>query len=117
MRNRVPRRILALGFLLALLCLLPAVTPVANARPIGWDIWGDNPTPGPDGPPKGDNDGGVLAKSFARPATLESTGTTGKVTAATSIRVWTDARTVYRHAGLRGLLTILRLDGWLLELR
>jgi hypothetical protein len=116
MRIRVPCRLIALGFLLALLCLLPSVTPVAHARPIGWDMWGDKPGDAPDpDPTPGDNDGGVLARSFSRPTALDGTAaSTTVVTGGKSIRIWTDARTVYRYAGIRGILAVMRLDSWLL---
>jgi len=111
MRIRVPRSLIALGILLALLCLLPSFTSTALARPIGPDPWGDS-SPDPP-PPSGDNDGGVLARSFARPVELSTaTGGTVAVTSRPFVRIWTDARTVYRHAGIRGLLAIMRLDTW-----
>ena len=114
MRIRVPRNRTAVGILLALLCLLPSLTSIAIARPIGWDTWGDKPTPPPSPTPvPGDNDGGVLARSFTRPTESDATaGGTYVVTGGTSIRIWTDARTVYRVAGLRGLLAVMRLDTW-----
>jgi hypothetical protein len=109
MRIRVPRSLIALGILLALLCLLPSFTSIALARPIGPDPWGDQ---SPDKPPSGDNDGGVLARSFVRPTELNATTGSTVTTGGTSRRIWTDLRTVYRHAGIRGLLAIMRLDTW-----
>jgi len=114
MRIRVPSRILALGFLLALLCLTLASPPTAVAKPIDWGAAGSGPPP--DGP-KGDNDGGVLAAQLYRsvtPGTLESSG---RITAIGSRNQWSAVRTVYSYAGLRGFLTLLRLGSWPLQLR
>jgi len=111
MRIRVPGRIIALGILLALLCALPTITSVAHARPIGWDGWGLEPEKPSN--PNGDNDGGVLARSFARPAADNAmAGGTSVATGGTSVRFLTDARTVYLHAGVRGIFAMLRLDYW-----
>ncbi len=111
MRIRITSRVIVLGCLVALLCLLPSTTPVAHARPIGPDPWGDNPTP----PPKGDSDGVVLAKSFARGttvATVADKGTT--ITVQSRNDLWSSLRTVYHHGGLRAVLSVLRLgNGWL----
>jgi hypothetical protein len=113
MRIRVPRCLIALGFLLALLCLISSLTTTAAARPIGPDPWGETGDPKGPPPPGGDNDGGVLARSFARP--VETTATTGSsvgMVGGKDVRVWTDFRTIYRHAGIRGILAIMRLDTW-----
>jgi hypothetical protein len=117
MRIRVPHRTLALGCLLVLLCLVPSVASVAHARPISWDPWGDNPIPGPGPAPKGDNDGGVLAGAFYRPATTGAVETKGIVAPNGSRSPWTAVRTVYSYAGLRGFLTLVRLEGWPFQLR
>lgn len=118
MRNRVPSRFIALGFLLALLCLTPSFAPVAHAKPIGWDTGGNNPDSGPLGPiPKGDNDGGVLAPVLYRPMTQATQGGSGTVTVVGSRSSWSAVRTVYSVAGLRGFLAMLQLDGWLFQLR
>jgi hypothetical protein len=115
MRTRVASRIISLGCLVALLCLLlPFSAPSATARPIGPDPWGDNPTP-----PTGDTDGVVLTKSFARG------GVTVAATAdqATMITVrqrgglWSSLWTVYHHGGLRAVMSILHLGNWWLGLR
>lgn len=116
MRIRVPSRTIALGFLLALLCLAPSFTPVAHAKPIGWDNWGDRDPMPPPGP-KGDNDGGVLAASWNRPAAVGTQEGGGTMTVVGSRSRWTAIRTVYSYAGLRGFLALLRLDGWLYQLR
>lgn len=55
MRVLVPRRIIGLGVLLVLLCLTPAISPPAFARP---SPWVDKEDPNP--PPKGDGDGTVV---------------------------------------------------------
>jgi hypothetical protein len=56
MRIRVPGRVIvSSAALTAFLCLLPASSHVANARPIGWEDVGP-----PDPAPPGDNDGVVL---------------------------------------------------------
>jgi hypothetical protein len=117
MRIRVPGRTIALGSLLALLCLTPSFAPVAHAKPIGWDTWGDNPVPGPSPLPKGDNDGGVLAASLYRPTTQAVQGGTGTMTVVGSRSSWSAYRTVYGVAGLRGFLALLQLQGWLFQLR
>jgi hypothetical protein len=57
MRVLVPRRILRLGILLAVLCLIPAISPPsAFAKPIRWDDANDPNPPAP----KGDGDGTVV---------------------------------------------------------
>jgi len=66
MRIRVPGRVIvSSAALTALLCLLPASSHVAVARPISWEDLG------PPEPPTGDNDGVVLKSgptSTTRPA-------------------------------------------------
>jgi hypothetical protein len=113
MRIRVPSRALAVGFFLALLCLAPSFTPVAHAKPIGY-VNLDNP----DLPlPKGDNDGGVLAASMYRPASMTTQESQGTATKAASESAWSTLRTVYSVGGLRGILALLRLNSWLFQLR
>jgi hypothetical protein len=114
MRIRVPRRVVALGFLLALLGLTLASAPTASARPIDWGATGSGPPPDS---PKGDNDGGVLAAGLNRPATLGTLESNGTRTTAGSRNAWTAVHTVYSYAGLRGFLALLRLDGWPFQLR
>lgn len=64
MRIRVPRRILLLGLVLALLCALPAVTPsYSDARPYNWDEDPNDPN-NPTPPPKGDGDGTVVKARY-----------------------------------------------------
>lgn len=111
MRIRVPRSLIALGILLALLCLSASIAPTALAKPIGPDPWGDT-APGP-GPSGGDNDGGVLARSFTRPSdTYTTTGSSVGIARPKPVRLWTDFRAIYRYAGIRGILAIMRLDTW-----
>lgn len=57
MRVLVPRRIIGLGILMALLCLSPILTPArAHAKPVPYeDIGPTSPTP-----PRGDGDGTVV---------------------------------------------------------
>ncbi|HZI89910.1 MAG TPA: hypothetical protein VFD83_05630 [Candidatus Polarisedimenticolia bacterium] len=112
MRIRVPGRFIAvLAILTAVLCLLPASTKTAVARPIGWtDVGPTNPDS------DGDNDGVVLKqKSGAAPTTLAAgagTSTTGSVT--THSR-WAG---LYHRGGLRMFFTVARrLDYWLFLLR
>jgi hypothetical protein len=90
MRIRVPRRILLLGIVLALLFALPAVTPSSvDARPYNWDI--DPTDPNHPGPPKGDGDGTIVkARSIDAPTTYESSSRT---TVETSQRTWSVWRT------------------------
>ena len=56
MRVLVPRRTFGMFLLIAMLCMLPDVSPPAFARPIGWED--EPPSPGPG--PKGDGDGVVV---------------------------------------------------------
>ena len=114
MRIRVSSRIIVLGCLVALLCLLPCTTPVGHARPIGPDPWGDNPTP----PPKGDTDGVVLAKSFVRGTTVTAvTDRSTTITVQSKNDLWSSLRTVYHHGGLRAVLSVLHVGNLWLGLR
>jgi hypothetical protein len=96
MRIRVPGRVIASSAVLtACLCLLPASTHVANARPIGWEDVGP-----PDPAPQGDNDGVVLKSppgGSTRPA--------GRIAVPIS--------TSTRYAStLRLFFAVTRLDYW-----
>jgi len=75
MRVLVPRRIIGLGVLLALLCLTPAISPPAFAKPFNWE---DQNNPDPPAP-KGDGDGtvvkatsGNLSPGYVRSTTVPS---------------------------------------------
>jgi hypothetical protein len=87
MRIRVPRRILLLGIVLALLCALPAVTPSSSvAKPFGWDPRpiGDNPTP-----PSGDGDGTIVKARYIGGTTYDSASkTTLSVTSQQTWSIW-----------------------------
>ena len=74
MRSFVPRRLVWVGILFALLwsTTTPLVTSNATAKPIGWD---DVPDPNAPPNPKGDNDG-VVVKAGAINHDRTSTGTT-----------------------------------------
>lgn len=106
MRIRVPGRFIAVSVILAaFLCLLPASTQVAVARPIGWDDVGPQ-----DPNPKGDNDGVVLkARSMPGSPTEVSGGITGSATMLTSARS--------DFGGLRLFFAVTKLDYWLFWLR
>lgn len=107
MRIRVPGRSIAvLAILSALLCLLPASTKVAVARPIGWtDVGPIDPNA------DGDNDGVVLKQKAGAAPTLAAAGT-GTVA---SQRY---APRLYDRSGLRLLFSVARrLDYWLFLLR
>jgi len=70
MRSKVPRRLVWVGILFALLWTTPLVTSNAVAKPIGWED-----VPDPNAPPnKGDNDG-VVVKAGAINIDRTSTGT------------------------------------------
>ena len=71
MRSTVPRRIVWVGILFALLWTTPLVLSNAVARPIGWE---DVPDPNAPPNPKGDNDG-VVVKASAINIDRASTGT------------------------------------------
>jgi hypothetical protein len=57
MRVLVPRRIVGLSLLCALLCLTPVITPPAHAKPIPYEDKNDPYAPPP---PSGDGDGTVV---------------------------------------------------------
>lgn len=104
MRIRVPRRILLLGIVLALLCALPAVTPSSSvAKPYSWDPTpiGDNPNPTP---PSGDGDGGIVKARYIGGTTYDTSSKTTTVSV-TSQRTWSILRTYLQlvrwGAGLR----------------
>jgi len=110
MRIRIPGRFIAvLAILTAFLCLLPASTKVAVAKPINWNDVG----PIDPNAPTGDNDGVVLKdKSAASPTRLSAgTGST-----ATQQQQYTPR--VYDRSGLRLLFSVARrLDYWLFLFR
>jgi hypothetical protein len=102
MRIRVPGRFIAvLALLTAFLCLLPASSNVAIARPIGWEDVGPV-----DPNPRGDNDGVVLKGKSASAPTVVAAGT-GNVVAPSSTR----------YTSLRMFLAVTKLDYWLFWLR
>ena len=105
MRIRVPGRfIAATAILAAFLCLLPASSKIAVARPIDWTNIGP---PEPDG---GDNDGVVLkSKAGAAPTITYAAGSTGNVTTLKSVR--SDI------SRLRLFFAVTKLDYWLFWLR
>ena len=108
MRIRVPGRFTAvLAILTAVLCLLPASTKVAVARPINWiDVGPIDPAP------KGDNDGVVLKDKSAASPTRLSAGTGSTATQ----RQYSPR--VYDRGGMRLLFSVARrLDYWLYLLR
>jgi hypothetical protein len=73
MRVKVPRRFFGMCLLFAVLCLTPATTPTAFAKPISWDNY-----PDPDNPPapKGDGDGVVDKARASLPTSSAATSTT-----------------------------------------
>ena len=96
MRIRVPGRVIASSAVLtAFLCLLPASSRVANARPIGWEDVGP-----PDPAPKGDNDGVVL-----------KSGPSGGTRPAGRIVVPISTSTRYANT-LRLFFAVTRLNTW-----
>lgn len=100
MRIRVPGRFMAVVAILAVfLCLLPASTKVAVARPVGWIDVGPVP---PADPPSGDNDGVVLKSSGSPSPTIAAAGSTGRMA----------TRSIVRSAPshLRMFLAVLRLN-------
>ena len=104
MRIRVPGRFFAvLAILTVSLCLLPASSNVAIARPIGWEDVGPI-----DPNPKGDNDGVVLKSKTAASPTVAAAGT-GTVVAQSATR--------YVPSSLRMLFAVMKLDYWLFWLR
>jgi hypothetical protein len=107
MRIRVLGRfIAALAILTFFLCLLPASTQVAVAKPIGW-----NETPPPDFPKTGDNDGVVLKSGTLKSNTGSATGTWGAKSTTTT------AGSRYVTGGLRGYYAVLKLSYWLFWVR
>lgn len=105
MRIRVPGRFIAvLAILTAFLCLLPASTKVAVAKPINWiDVGPTDPNA-----PTGDNDGVVLKNLSAHSPTVVAAGTGSTV-----------AQKQYAPRGeMRLLFSVARrLDYWLYLLR
>jgi hypothetical protein len=104
MRNRVPGRFIAsVAILSAFLCLLPASSKIAVAKPISWEDVGPIDPNAP-----GDNDGVVLkSKSAASPTSaVEGSGT---VVAQTSVR--------HQWSGLSLFLRAVKLDYWSFWLR
>ena len=102
MRIRVPRRILLMGIVLALLCALPAVTPSSSdAKPYNWDPrpLGENPDP----PASGDGDGTIVKARYIGGTTYDSASKT--TVSVTSQRTWSIWRTylslVRRGIGIR----------------
>jgi hypothetical protein len=109
MRIRVPGRFIAvLAILTAFLCLLPASTKVAVARPINWiDVGPIDPNS-----PTGDNDGVVLKNKSAASPTVLAAGTGSTATQKQY------APRVYDRSGMRLLFSVARrLDYWLYLLR
>lgn len=105
MRIRVPGRFIAASAILAaFLCLLPASSKVAVAKPIGWEDVGP---PLPD--PKGDNDGVVLKSRTAPGSTTTYAAGSGSVT--------TLKRARYDVSGLRMFFAVTKLDYWSFWLR
>lgn len=104
MRNRVPGRFIAsVAILSAFLCLLPASSKIAVAKPINWeDIGPIDPNA------TGDNDGVVLKSKSATSPTLAVEGS-GTVVAHASVR--------RELSGLRMFLRAMRLDYWSFWLR
>jgi hypothetical protein len=105
MRIRVPGRfIAAMAILAAVLCLLPASSNIAVAKPIGGTDLGP---PSPDG---GDNDGVVLKSKIAvAPTTMYAAGSTGNVTTLKSVRI--------DISSLRMFFAVTKLDYWSFWLR
>ena len=107
MRIRVPGRFIAvLAILTAFLCLLPASTHVAIAKPIGWnDV-------GPIDPHAGDNDGVVLKQLTGITPSVRSAGTGSTATQSQY------SPRVYGGSGYGLLFSVVRrLDYWLYLLR
>ncbi|HET9251936.1 MAG TPA: hypothetical protein VFP58_07460 [Candidatus Eisenbacteria bacterium] len=73
MRVLVSRRVIGLSLLLAMLCMMPAVSPPVFAKPIGWENF-----PDPDAPdgPKGDGDGVVVKAGSIQVDRTATTSTT-----------------------------------------
>lgn len=93
MRIRVPRRILLLGAVLALLCALPAVTPSYSvAKPYNWNLDPTDPN-SPTGPTKGDGDGGIVKAGTVGGSTYSATTTASSSRIGTSQKTWSILRT------------------------
>jgi hypothetical protein len=104
MRNRVPGRFIAsVAILSAFLCLLPASSKIAVAKPISWEDVGPI-----DPNATGDNDGVVLKSKSAISPTLAAEGS-GTVVAQTSLR--------HQLSGLSLFLRAVKLDYWSFWLR
>lgn len=73
MRVLVSRRVIGLSLLLAMFCMMPAVSPSVYAKPISW-----NNFPDPDAPdgPKGDGDGVVVKAGSIQVDRTATTSTT-----------------------------------------
>jgi len=88
MRIQVPRRIVLLGVILALLCAIPAVTPsLSSAKPFNWDPrpLGNDPPP----PPSGDGDGTIVKAKYIGGTTYDSASkTTVSVTSSNTWSIW-----------------------------
>jgi len=80
MRVTVPRRFIWLGAILALLCLIPAITSPVLAKPRSWQD-ADNPNPPA---PKGDGDGTVVKVTGGSPTPAAAIVTVGTRTSAQS---------------------------------
>ena len=92
MRIRVPRRILLMGIVLALLCALPAVTPsLSSAKPYNWNLDPDDPN-APTGPTKGDGDGGIVKAGYIG-QTSSATTTSSTATVTKTKGTWSILRT------------------------
>jgi len=109
MRIRVPGRLVAaLAILAAVLCLLPASTKVAVARPIGWEDVGP-----PDPTPKGDNDGVVLKA----PRLLPISGPSKQVPGGRAGNVGAVRIARYDFRGVSMFLAVTRVNYWPFWLR
>jgi hypothetical protein len=109
MRIRVPGHfVAALAILAAVLCLLPASTKVAVARPIGWEDVGP-----PDPDPKGDNDGVVLKAPSLRPIS----GPNEQVPGGNYGSVGTVRIARYDFRGVRLFFAVTRVNYWPFWLR
>lgn len=94
MRSLVPRRLVWVGILFALLWTTPLVTSNATAKPIAWE---DVPDPNEPPRPKGDNDG-VVVKAAAINVDRTSTGTATVTTSRKSF--WSMVTSYFRWARL-----------------
>ena len=80
MRVTVPRRFIWLGAILALLCLIPAITSPVLAKPRSWE---DRNDPNPPAP-KGDGGGTVVKVAGSSPTFAATMVTVGTPTSAQS---------------------------------